>query len=54
MNLDKYGRLLANVYFNNENISDLLLVNNLAVQYSGKTKKVPKNWKNFNETGIMD
>ena len=52
--LDKYGRLLANVYFKNENISDLLLVNNLAVQYSGKTKKVPKNWKNFNETGIMD
>ena len=54
VNLDKYGRLLANVYFKNENISDLLLVNNLAVQYSGKTKKVPKNWKNFNESGIMD
>lgn len=54
VNLDKYGRLLANVYFNNQNISDLLLLNKLAVQYSGKTKKVPKNWKNFNETGIID
>ena len=52
--LDKYGRLLADVYFNNQNISDLLLSNNLAVQYGGKTKKVPKNWKNFNETGKMD
>ena len=54
VNLDKYGRLLADVYFNNQNISDLLLLNKLAVQYGGKTKKVPKNWKNYNETGEMD
>tara|TARA_Y100000389_G_scaffold205055_1_gene262509 strand:+ start:4108 stop:4608 length:501 start_codon:yes stop_codon:yes gene_type:complete len=52
--LDKYGRLLADVYFNNQNISNLLLLNNLAVQYSGKTKKVPKNWKKYNEMRILE
>ena len=52
--LDKYGRLLADVYFNNQNISNLLLLNRLAVQYSGKTKKVPKNWKNYNEMGLLE
>ena len=45
--LDKYGRLLADVYFENKHINNLLLEKRLAVAYDGGTKKVPKNWNNY-------
>jgi endonuclease YncB( thermonuclease family) len=37
---DKYGRILANIYKNkdSQSISDILLEENLAYKYSGKTK----------------
>ena len=35
---DKYFRLLADVYFDDTDLADALLVNNLAVKYSGKKK----------------
>ena len=35
---DKYFRLLADVYFDDIDLADALLVNNLAVKYSGKKK----------------
>ena len=35
---DKYFRLLADVYFDETDLADALLVNNLAVKYSGKKK----------------
>jgi len=35
---DKYGRLLADVYIKNENISNILIKENLAYFYDGKTK----------------
>ena len=40
ISLDKYGRLLADVFFKNESISDWLLQQNLAVSYDGG-KKTP-------------
>jgi micrococcal nuclease len=36
---DKYGRLLAEIYLNNENINDWLLNNKYAVPYNGETKE---------------
>jgi endonuclease YncB( thermonuclease family) len=38
LEFDKYGRLLADVYVKDKNLSDLLLENKLAYQYTGKTK----------------
>ena len=35
---DKYFRLLADVYFDDTDLADAHLVNNLAVKYSGKKK----------------
>ena len=35
---DKYFRLLADVYFDNTDLGNALLANNLAVKYSGKKK----------------
>lgn len=37
---DKYGRLLSEIYFNNENINDWLLNNKYAVPYNGDTKSI--------------
>jgi endonuclease YncB( thermonuclease family) len=35
---EKYGRVLADVFYNNENINDWLLNNKLAVKYDGGKK----------------
>ena len=35
---DKYFRLLADVYYDDTDLANALLVNNLAVKYSGKKK----------------
>lgn len=51
--LDKYGRLLADVYFENKHINNLLLEKRLAVAYDGGTKKVPKNWNNYYLDGTI-
>lgn len=40
---DKYGRILAKVFFKNQNISELFLSLGLAIEYDGKTKK-QVNW----------
>jgi len=45
--LDKYGRLLADVWHNNICLNEWLLEQRLAVKYDGKTKKVPSSWKNY-------
>lgn len=44
---DKYGRLLAHVYLDDECISDWLVANRMAVEYNGGTKKSPKNWLTY-------
>lgn len=35
---DKYGRPLANIFYNNENINELMIKNNFAKSYDGGTK----------------
>ena len=41
---DKYGRVLADVLLNGENITKLLINNRLAVIYDGGTKYCPDDW----------
>jgi len=45
--LDKYGRYLAEIYYEKENINDWLLINNYAVVYNGG-KKIDFDENNFN------
>jgi len=48
VDLDKYGRVLANVHLTSERtspcLSDLLLLERLAVPYDGGEKKTPTDW----------
>ena len=46
---DKYGRLLADVYIDDKNVSDLMIENNFAVKYDGGTKHVPDNWMKYHK-----
>lgn len=45
-NLDseKYGRLLADVYLNDENVNQWMIDEGYAVKYDGGTKVKPKEW----------
>ena len=43
--MDKYGRVLANVYLGQINISQWMLDNRYAIQYNGGTKHIPDEWK---------
>ena len=45
--LEKYGRILANVYLNEQNMSLLLCEKKLAVKYDGGTKQSPDNWMEY-------
>lgn len=52
VSLEKYGRLLADVYLPNYqgqrlHINKWLIENNYAVEYDGGTKKIPKSWKDY-------
>ncbi len=47
IDLDKYGRLLANIYIGEINISQHLINNKLAVSYDGGTKNCPNDWKDY-------
>lgn len=51
--LDKYGRLLAKIVYNNVCLNDWLLQERLAIKYDGKTKKIPKSWKKYYLNGEM-
>lgn len=42
--LDKYGRILADVFVNRINVAEDLLTHNLAVRYDGGTKQIPPQW----------
>jgi endonuclease YncB( thermonuclease family) len=44
---DKYGRVLADVYYRKLNIGEFMLKNRLAVEYFGKTKEPPRDWLKF-------
>lgn len=51
--LDKYGRLLADVFINGLSCSHLMLENRYAVKYNGKTKRLPENWMYYYKYGSM-
>jgi endonuclease YncB( thermonuclease family) len=53
--LDKYGRLLADVWYNNICINDWLLEERLAVKYDGKSKEkfLPTSWKKYYLEGTL-
>jgi micrococcal nuclease len=50
---EKYGRILADVYFNELFINKHLLDKRLAVVYDGKTKVGPKDWLEYYTNGTM-
>ena len=50
---DKYGRILADIYVKNINISEYLIKKRLGVKYDGGKKHIPKDWKKYYETGVM-
>ena len=41
---EKYGRVLADVYLQDVNISQWMLNNNYAIKYDGGKKERPENW----------
>lgn len=42
---EKYGRILADVYLNDENLSEWMVNNQYAIAYSGGTKIHPEDWE---------
>ena len=50
---DKYGRLLADVWFGNINVNKWMLNRRFAVPYDGGTKKTPVDWVDFYENGNL-
>jgi len=45
--LEKYGRILADVYVNNINIGNSLIEKRLAVSYDGGKKQCPDDWMEY-------
>lgn len=44
VSFEKYGRLLADVYLDGENLNEWLIMNNFATKYDGGTKEKPAEW----------
>lgn len=53
VSLDKYGRLLADVYFQGRHLNKEMVDKRFAVRYDGGTKIVPDCWKNYLDHGII-
>ena len=52
--LDKYGRILANVYTENGiELSNWAMSHRFAVAYDGGTKKPPKSWTEYHKSGLL-
>jgi endonuclease YncB( thermonuclease family) len=51
---EKYGRILADVYIDGQDIGTLLVNERLALRYDGGTKRRPNNWLRYYETGNME
>ena len=47
VSMEKYGRLLADVYYKNKSVNEWLLENHLAIAYDGGTKQPPDNWMTY-------
>ena len=50
---EKYGRLLCDVYLENENLNQWMLDQRFAVKYDGGTKICPKSWTKYYENNII-
>lgn len=50
VSLEKYGRILADVFVDDISIGELLCRCNLAVKYDGGTKKTPNDWLEYYNT----
>jgi endonuclease YncB( thermonuclease family) len=48
---EKYGRILADVYYGDLHLNKWLIDNRYAVAYDGGTKIAPKSWLKYKETG---
>lgn len=51
--IEKYGRLLADVICNNKSLADVLLNERLAVKYNGKKKLIPTDWMKYYTYGTI-
>ena len=52
ISLDKYGRILANVYTENGvELSNWAIEKRFAVSYDGGTKKPPASWSEYHKSG---
>ena len=52
--LDKYGRILANVYIENDmELSSWAIEKRFAVSYGGGTKNPPKCWSDYYKNGTL-
>ena len=45
--LEKYGRILAEVWFDGVSMNDMLVMERLAVAYDGGTKHTPDDWMDY-------
>lgn len=50
---EKYGRVLADVLINGQDIGTLLINQRLALRYNGGTKQRPTSWLKYHQTGEM-
>ena len=50
---EKYGRLLAKVYYNGICMNDWMIKQRYAVPYDGGKKKTPRSWKRYKKTGKL-
>lgn len=50
---EKYGRILADVYYGDLHINDYMLKKILAVKYYGGTKTIPNDWLAYYNDGII-
>ena len=51
LNIEKYGRILADVYFKDIHINKWMLSQRFAVDYDGGTKNSPVSWIKYRLTG---
>ena len=54
LNMEKYGRILADVYFKDIHVNEWMLSQRFAVDYDGGTKRSPSSWVKYRLTGEMN
>jgi endonuclease YncB( thermonuclease family) len=47
ISLEKYGRILADVYIDDLHVNNYMIQQRVAVPYNGKTKSSPSNWMEY-------